>query len=171
MNWGKRPSSFIVQEMSETGLWPRARFWSRPLEQLRQPALMSMAPLDSGGRASTCGLSLHLGPTLVSKGTSCCHSSYANVNGLHSDLGPWWQLGPGCCLGPYLGMWSYHSQGLDWCPWSILPLKTTKLQGSGAQSVVVRASEGHAATRDNLIWVSCTVARDMVLPLSWDCWS
>lgn len=55
----------------------------------------------------------------------CCHTrSHTDLGGMNCHLWPWWYLGPCCNWGLSRSFsWSYCSQGLCWCLWSVLPLK------------------------------------------------
>lgn len=73
---------------------------------------------------------------------SHCHAYYDDISGLCLHQEPWWPLGPGCCLEPCLGLWSYHILDQYWCLWTMLPPNTTQMPRSGPRSVPMRMSEG-----------------------------
>lgn len=70
------------REMSGLGLWPGARFWSRALEQPREPMLISVAPVPTWQMKRPVVLVAKWGSICV-WGQHCC-GGHANMGGLHS---------------------------------------------------------------------------------------
>lgn len=86
----------------------------------------------------------------------CCHLGHTNLSGLHCPLSAWSSPGPKYTWGLYLGLWSYCSLGLSWCPWPVFPPKSLQMLWVWANTwghVRIWESCCHQAIR---IWVVCT---------------
>jgi len=78
---------------------------------------------------------------------NCWWWGTVNMSGLCSHLRPQWYLDSSCCEGPCLGLRSYSSWHLCWCPWLMLPPRLFQCLWSVLQPEAILMFVGCVASR------------------------